>query len=84
MAPRVHRGAIASGMIRQLELHSHTRVERVFGAAAGALTGGRYYANPGAAAVVVIFRTGPVEQADWANLIAGCSGYFDRISLASK
>jgi hypothetical protein len=47
-----------------------------------ALTGGRYYANPGAAGV--IFRTGLVEQADWANLIAGCSGYFDRISLASK
>src|SRR5882724_6676348 len=25
-------------------------------------------------------RTGPVEQVDWANPIAGCSGYSDRIS----
>jgi hypothetical protein len=30
------------------------------------------------------FRTGPVERVDWANLIADCSGYFDRTSLASK
>jgi hypothetical protein len=35
-------------------------------------------------APVLIFRTGPVEQMDRANLIAGCSGYFDRISLALK
>jgi hypothetical protein len=33
---------------------------------------------------VLIFRAGPVVQADWANLIAGCSGYFDRIGLAVK
>jgi hypothetical protein len=26
--------------------------------------------------------TGPVDRMDWANLIAGCSGYFDRLSLA--
>ena len=81
MAPRVHRGAIGSEKVQTIRTSLHTRVERVFGAA---LTGGRYCANPGAAAVVVIFRTGLVEQADWANLIAGCSGYFDRISLASK
>jgi hypothetical protein len=30
------------------------------------------------------FNAGPVGRADRANLIAGCSGYFDRISLASK
>jgi hypothetical protein len=30
------------------------------------------------------FIIGPVEQADRANLIADCSGYFDRTSLASK
>jgi hypothetical protein len=35
-------------------------------------------------AAVLIFRTGPVELVDCANLIAGCSGYFDRISLALK
>jgi hypothetical protein len=35
-------------------------------------------------AVGLIFRAGPVEQVDWANPIAGCSGYFDRTSLASK
>jgi hypothetical protein len=35
-------------------------------------------------AAVPIFRTGPVEQLDRANPIAGCSGYFDRISLALK
>jgi hypothetical protein len=28
--------------------------------------------------------TGPVDRMDWANLIAGCSGYFDRLSLALK
>jgi hypothetical protein len=33
---------------------------------------------------VLIFRTEPVEQADRDNLIAGCSGYFDRTSLALK
>ena len=35
-------------------------------------------------AAVLIFRTGPVERVGCANPIAGCSGYFDRISLALK
>jgi hypothetical protein len=35
-------------------------------------------------AEVTIFRTGPVGPVDRANPIAGCSGYFDRIGLASK
>ena len=33
-------------------------------------------------AAALIFRTGPAERVDCANLIAGCSGYFDRLSLA--
>ena len=33
-------------------------------------------------AVALLFKTGPVEQVDWANPIAGCSGYYDRISPA--
>jgi hypothetical protein len=35
-------------------------------------------------AAVLIFKTGPVELVDCANLIASCSGYFDRIGLALK
>jgi len=35
-------------------------------------------------AAALIFRTDPVERVERANLIASCSGYFDRISLASK
>jgi hypothetical protein len=34
-------------------------------------------------AAVLIFRTGPVVPVDWGNLIAGCSGHFDRTSLAT-
>ncbi len=34
-------------------------------------------------AAALIFRTDPVERVERANLIASCSGYFDRISLAS-
>jgi hypothetical protein len=33
-------------------------------------------------AAAQLFRTGPVEQVDWANRIADCSGYSDRISPA--
>jgi hypothetical protein len=33
-------------------------------------------------AAALLFRTGPVEQVDWANPIADCSGYSDRISPA--
>lgn len=35
-------------------------------------------------AATLLFRAGPVERADWANQIAGCSGYSDRISPVLK
>ncbi len=41
-----------------------------------------YYSHSHDCAVALLFRTGPVEQVDWANPIAGCSGYSDRISPA--
>jgi hypothetical protein len=41
-----------------------------------------YYSRSHDCAAALLFRTGPVEQVDWANLIAGCSGCSDRISPA--
>ena len=41
-----------------------------------------YYSHSHDCAVALLFRTGQVEQVDWANPIAGCSGYYDRISPA--
>ena len=35
-------------------------------------------------AVLIFSGPVPVDHLAWANLIAGCSGYLDRLSLVSK
>src|SRR6202163_1375385 len=90
MAPRVHRGAIASGMIRQLELHGDAGVNRRLrtGVGAHAVHGANAIDRTGMVETELVLPVAPgnphvdeVSVLRTINRLAGVEGQTDRLAV---